>query len=132
MILFLQNIRIKFFLNLFFNCVLKNRELWFWLFSFIFNLNVEKKLNFLICCLDHIISTSFKGSVREKWKIQKDATYDLDCKKIYLISNKSFRYYTLWSSTIFRHICIYSWFFIVCFNCYDLRVTHKNIFEDFW
>ena len=28
-------------------------------------------------------------------QIQKDATYDLDRKKIYLISNKSFRYYTL-------------------------------------
>ena len=39
-------------------------------------------------------------------QIQKDATYDLDRKKTYLISNKSFRYYTLWSSIIFRHICI--------------------------
>ena len=27
--------------------------------------------------------------------IQRDATYDLDRKKIYLISNKSFRYYNL-------------------------------------
>ena len=36
--------------------------------------------------------------------IQKDATYDLDHKKIYLISNN--RYYNLWPSIIFRHICI--------------------------
>ena len=28
-------------------------------------------------------------------QIQKDATYDLDRKKIYLISNKSFIYYNL-------------------------------------
>ena len=28
-------------------------------------------------------------------QIQKDATYDLDHKKIYLIPNKSFRYYNL-------------------------------------
>ena len=37
-------------------------------------------------------------------QIQKDATYYLDRKKIYLISIKSFWYYTLWSSIIFRHI----------------------------
>jgi len=39
-------------------------------------------------------------------QIQKNATYDLDRKNIYLISNKSFRYYTQLSSIIFRHICI--------------------------
>ena len=30
---------------------------------------------------------------------------------------------------------VYGWFFIICFNWYDLRVTYENIyscFEDFW
>ena len=43
-----------------------------------------------ICCV-------YKEKIPKKVvsiKIQKDATYDLDRKKIYLISNKSFRYYT--------------------------------------
>ena len=39
-------------------------------------------------------------------QIQKIATYDLDRKKIDLIWNKSFKYYNLYSSIIFRHICI--------------------------
>ena len=41
-------------------------------------------------------------------QIQKVAIYDLDRKKINLISKKSFRYYNLSSSNIFRSIRIFS------------------------
>ena len=36
-------------------------------------------------------------------QIQKDATYDLDRKKINLITNKSFRYHNLWSKHIMKN-----------------------------
>ena len=45
-----------------------------------------------ICC---VYKEKNVNNDKYRIQIQKDATYDLDRKKIYLISNKSFRYYNL-------------------------------------
>ena len=69
-------------------------------------------------------------------QIEKIATYDLDRKKINLISNKSFRYFNLYSHWLSFATFVHRIYFIVIIVFfYDLIVTFENIyscFEDFW
>jgi len=77
------------------------------------SIGLRKKLSMVIatnltsiCC---VYKEKFKTTHTKNVasiQIQKVATYDSDRKKIYLIPNKSFRYYNLQSSIIFRRIHI--------------------------
>ena len=71
------------------------------------------------------------GEERSVLQIQKVVTLNLNRKIINLFPHKSFSNSHRLSFATF----VYSWFFLICFNCYDLRVTYKNVyscFEDFW
>ena len=63
--------------------------------------------------------------------IQKDAPFNLDCKQINLIPNKSFRFYKQYSSIIFDAF-VNSWNFIIfCIFLWSESYFWKHLFL-FW
>ena len=68
-------------------------------------------------------------------QIEEIATYDLDRKKNQFNFKQIIQILQpIVIDYLSPHLYIVD-FFIICFNCYDLRVTYKNIyscFEDFW